>query len=68
MVMARLHIICGNCGCNDEFSFKIDPKGNDVSDTYSKFEPAVFITCGNCSTIHNLDNNASLKSEEYLKG
>ena len=67
MVMARLHMICGNCGCNDEFEFKIDPEGNDISDEEAKFEPAVFIKCNNCGTIHSLDNNAVLV-EAHNKG
>lgn len=54
MVMARLHIICGNCGCNDEFGFQIDPLGHDVTDVDVKFDPAVWISCNNCSTIHDL--------------
>lgn len=54
MVMARLHVLCGNCGCNDEFKYEIDLEGRDVDgDT---FEPEVYITCRNCSTIHTLSN------------
>ena len=52
MARARLHIICGNCGCNDDFDFHIDPKGNDYGD---RLEPAVRISCNNCATIHSLD-------------
>ena len=54
MVCSKLHVICGNCGCNESLEFKIDPQGHDISDEYTKFKPAVFITCGNCSTIHDL--------------
>lgn len=54
MAKAKLHIICGNCGCNDEFRFVIDPQGHDISDTETKFKPAVYITCNNCSTLHDL--------------
>lgn len=53
MVRARLHIICGNCGCGDEFEFYIDPEGNDYGD---RQEPSVSIVCKNCSTIHSLDS------------
>ena len=56
MVMSKLHIICGNCGSNDELTFYIDPKGHDISEGESKFEPAVFIACGNCSTLHDLSD------------
>ena len=52
MVMARLHIICGNCGNNEYLSYEIDRHGRDCGDS---FEPSVFIRCGNCSTIHALD-------------
>lgn len=60
MVNAKLHMICGNCGCNDMFEFEIDPKGHDISDDEIKFEPAIRIKCKNCSTIHDLSNNAEL--------
>ncbi len=54
MARARLHIICGNCGCNDQFSFVIDPEGHDISDDEAKFKPSVLIRCGNCGTLHDL--------------
>lgn len=54
MVRARLHIICGNCGCNDMLSFEIVPDGYDVSNDEPKFMPAVRIRCGNCSTVNDL--------------
>ena len=60
MARARLHIICGNCGCNDMFEYKIDPKGHDFGD---HFEPAVFITCRNCSTIHDLNDTVQKEKE-----
>ena len=54
MVMASLHIICGNCGSNNMLTFKIIPEGHDVTSIEPEFEPAVFITCGNCGTLHDL--------------
>lgn len=56
MAIAKLHIICGNCGCNNLLSFEIDPQGHDVSDDEPEFKPAVFITCGNCATLHDLSD------------
>lgn len=41
MANSKLHIICGNCGCNDEFTYRI---------SYDD----VFIYCNNCSTLHLL--------------
>lgn len=55
MVCARLHIICGNCGCNDMFEYRIDPEGQDFGD---RFEPSVRLHCRNCATIHALEDNA----------
>lgn len=52
MARARLHIICGNCGCNDMFSYSVDLEGQDFGE-YTK--PSVQIKCGNCSTLHTLD-------------
>jgi len=62
MTMAKLHMICGNCGCNDGFEFKIDPTGHDISDDEAKFEPAVFIICLNCAVLHDLSDNAKLRN------
>lgn len=64
MVMAKLHIICGNCGCNDMFSFIIDPKGRDITIEEEAYLPEVFIICGNCSTLHSLTDNAILLEDK----
>ena len=55
MARARLHLICGNCGCNDMWTYYINPQGNDFD---GELSPAVFLSCGNCATLHNLDINA----------
>jgi uncharacterized Zn finger protein len=55
MVMAKLHIICGNCGSNDMFEYKIDKDAKDFGD---RFEEGVYIKCDNCGTLHSLDDNA----------
>ena len=52
MVMARLHIICGNCGSNNNWELNINRLGDDVSDD------SATMTCTNCSTIHDLKDNA----------
>lgn len=52
-------MVCGNCGCNDMFKFKID-QGHDLSDEEVEFEPAVWAKCENCATIHDLSKNAEL--------
>ena len=60
MVMAnpRIHIICGVCGCNNMFKFKIHQDGMDVE---GEQFPAVYISCGNCATLTSL---AELMKEE----
>lgn len=63
MARARLHIICGNCGCNDEFVYKIDLKGRDFGD---HFKPAVYIVCNNCSTLHSLDDTVDEEKTEAV--
>lgn len=30
MARARLHLICGNCGCNDMWSYRIAPQGQEI--------------------------------------
>lgn len=58
MVMAKLHIICGNCGCNDEWHLTLTRDGDDITNDKPAFEDAATMSCMNCSTIHNLKNNA----------
>jgi hypothetical protein len=66
MVNARLHVICGNCGClatnerPDDLFFQIHEKGHDYGDYQL---PAVYITCRNCSTIHDLSETVKEKEE-----
>lgn len=56
MVHARLHIICGNCGCNDMFMYNVK---NELDDEYeNKTITMVYIKCDNCGTIHVLEDNA----------
>lgn len=55
MANARLHVICGNCGCNDLFTLRIDPTGS--CDREGNEYPSATLTCGNCSTNHTLDED-----------
>lgn len=65
MARARLHLICGNCGCNDSWSYRIVPNGHDINGVLS---PAVFLTCDNCTTLHDLADNAKDKTPERRSG
>ncbi len=56
MVMARLHVICGNCGCNDLFEMRITRNGDDLDG--ENFEDSATFKCKNCITIHDLKDNA----------
>jgi len=52
MAETRIHIICGHCGCNDEWSWKIIKDGVDLDD--ENFKDDVYLICKNCATIHSL--------------
>ncbi len=59
MVMAKLHIICGNCGSNYLFNYELqipreEEKHND------NMQDDVWIKCRNCATVHVLSDNAKL--------
>jgi RNase P subunit RPR2 len=60
MAHSKLHIICGNCGQNDQFDYKISTEVDDV--TNEKYQ-TVYIGCKNCNTIHPLDDNAENKNK-----
>jgi uncharacterized Zn finger protein len=60
MVMAKLHIICGNCGRNDMFRWVDGTGGEDLDGNEYK---TVFITCENCGTVHDLEENAERDSD-----
>ena len=56
MVMARLHLICGNCGCNDSFEYCHIKEPTDSKEKTLRY--VTRIACKNCGTIHDLDENA----------
>lgn len=61
MAHAKLHIICGNCGQNDMFSYEIvDEINDDIEEPYQR----VSICCNNCHTLHDLDDNAEQRKSE----
>ena len=55
MVNARLHVICGNCGCNDMFEV-----GSATYDDHRE----IYISCHNCSTLHCLSDKAKIKDSD----
>lgn len=59
MVMAVLHVICGNCGCNSEFEWEYIPK-----DKVSGEEADALLACKNCSTNHYISDNAKPKPQK----
>jgi len=60
MVMARLHLICGNCGCNDEWEWSHVEQEVDGGEVMQ--DEDVKLTCRNCATIHSLNDNAKPKT------
>lgn len=61
MARARLHLICGNCGCKDEFEWAHIKK--EVDDGEVMVDENVHLYCRNCGTLHALSDNAKLKEE-----
>lgn len=61
MVMARLHVICGNCGCNNEWEWK--PVPEEVCDGEVITDENVHLTCRNCATLHSINDNAKRRRE-----
>lgn len=48
----RIHIICGICGSNKDFSFKI---AKEISDDDGSEISVVYVKCNNCSSLTDLD-------------
>lgn len=66
MAHAKLHIICGNCGCNTLFKSSIDLEGQDLTRDTPHFSPEVFIHCENCCTLHSLSDYMNI--DENVQG
>ncbi len=60
MVNSKLHLICGNCGCNNMWEYEIDIGGKDID---GSLFPEVFINCKNCGTIHTLDEAGAIDKD-----
>ena len=63
MARARLHLICGNCGCNYMWEWEHKKKvahedGEVICDE------DVHICCGNCGTLHSINDNAKNRSAQ----
>jgi uncharacterized Zn finger protein len=56
MARARLYLICGNCGCNDEWEWE-----HKIEDSMAGIPENVYIWCGNCGTLHSLNDNAKVR-------
>lgn len=56
MARARLHLICGNCGCNDEWEW--GHVSEDVDEGEIIVTEDVHLLCRNCTTLHSLSDNA----------
>ena len=54
MVMARLHLICGNCGCGDDWDWRHHEK--EVCNGETIVAEDVTISCRNCATNHSLND------------
>ncbi len=55
MAHAKLHIICGNCGCNHMFEYSVSI---EIDDDTLQPRSVVYIACRNCGTLHDLEDNA----------
>ena len=65
MVMAKLHIICGNCGAlSTEMNHYVDEKLIDID---GEQLPAVVIDCKNCGTMHVLEDTVKVNQKRIPK-
>lgn len=68
MVNTKIHIICGNCWCNDEWTLRVDATGDEIIDDETSkvtgYRPKVALLCGSCITLHFLDENLMKRVDE----
>lgn len=64
MASAKLHIICGNCGSNDDFKFEPYIRRDSEDDINGV---GTFISCKNCTTLHDLEDNAVYSGPKRLE-
>lgn len=64
MVMARLHLICGNCGCNNEWEWEYREREEIDCDVME--DENVWLWCNNCATLHSLNDNAKKKIKQNI--
>lgn len=60
MANAKLHIICGNCGCNNNFEHSVRI---EIDDDTNQPRNVVYIHCKNCNTSHDLEDNSKLEEK-----
>ena len=65
MVRARLYLICGNCGCNDDWEWECKPE--EVCESEVVADQDVYLWCRNCSTLHSMNGNAKMRKEPYRR-
>jgi hypothetical protein len=58
MARSRLHLICGNCGHNDEWEWEHHPEEKDQDEDEIICDEDVYLSCRNCGTLHSLNDNA----------
>lgn len=63
MVNAKLHMICGNCGCDHMFKYRVDREIEYDNDDQEIEVETVSILCENCATLHFLDENAEKRDK-----
>ena len=67
MVCARLHLICGNCGCNDMWEWSHVPEEiyeEEGEEPEIINDEDVYISCRNCVTLHSLNDNAKRREDD----
>lgn len=62
MLSPNIHIICGKCGCNHQFTYKITKEICD-EEPFDDVD-VIYIHCRNCGTSTSLDELSDSISKE----
>ena len=61
MAICDLHMICGCCGCANDWEWDFVP--SEEPDNLESCDDDVYIYCNNCGKLHSLNEKANKREQ-----